>query len=165
MYTKTIPHKNFRDKPRNQEVSFNLTEHEVMKLLVEFQAIFDWQDKLKKQGDDRPTDTEEVIEFYNNFEEVLLTAWGELSENGDHFRKGGRYDFAESSLFHATMKYFLQNPSEVNELLDGLMPKDMQDLIKAADANLATLAKKDGLEPSEKAELDRLRAELAAAQK
>lgn len=165
MYTKTIPHKNFRDKPRNQEVNFNLTEHEVLKLLVEFQAIFDWQDKLKKQDDDRPTDTEEVIEFYNNFEEVLLTAWGELSENGDHFRKGGRYDFAESSLFHATMKHFLQNPSEVNELLDGLMPKDMQDIVKAADANLAALAKKDGLEPSEKAELERLRAELSAAQK
>lgn len=162
MYTKTIPHKNFRDRVRNQEVNFNLTEHEVLKLLVEFKAIFDWQDKIKARGEDAATDIAEVIEFYNNFEEVLLTAWGELSEDGDHFRKSGRYEFAESSLFHSTMKYFLENPAEVNGLLDGLMPKGMQDIVKSADKNIATLTKSENLGPDEKAELERLRAQLAA---
>lgn len=164
MYTKMIQHRNFAGEPRNQKVQFNLTEHEVFKLLVEFKAIFDWQEKIKDRDPNAETDTLEVIEFYNNFEEILLSAWGELDESGDHFRKGGRYDFKESSVFHAAMKLFLENQAEVNNLLNGLMPDGLQDLVKAADANLAELAKQsDGSNPAIDAEVARLRAELAAA--
>lgn len=147
MYTKVIPHKNFRGKPRNQEVNFNLTEHEVLKLLVEFKAIFDWQEAVEKRDPDADVPSEEVIEFYTNFEEILLTAWGELDESGDHFFKGGRYEFRESSLFHAAMNMFLKEPAEVTKLIDGLMPEGLQDLVKASETNIAALAeqaKNDG---------------------
>jgi hypothetical protein len=142
MYIKTIPHKNFKDQVRNQEVQFNLTEHEVLKLLVEFKEIFDWQERLKGRDPNAETDTAEVIEFYNNFETILLAAWGELDADGDHFRKGGVYDFRESSVFHAAMKLFLEDQAEANRLIDGLMPKGLKDLVKNADANLAELAEK-----------------------
>ena len=165
MYTKMIPHKNFRDKPRNQEVQFNLTEHEVLKLLVEFKAIFDWQERLEAKDPDAETDTAEVIEFYNNFEDILLAAWGELDESGDHFKKGGVYEFRESSVFHAAMKLFLEDQIEANKLIDGLMPAGLKDLVKAADPNLAELAKNSetGNNPALAAEVQRLQAELAAA--
>lgn len=160
MYTKKIPHKNFAGKPRNQEVQFNLTEHEVLKLLIEFKAIFDWQEKIGKEEDERELDTAEVIEFYNHFEEILLTAWGELSDDGDHFRKGGRYEFAESSVFHAAMKLFLEDREEANKLLDGLMPKGLQDLVKAADPSLAELAKNSDNSSDLQSEIARLKAQL-----
>lgn len=164
MYTKMIPHKNFAGKQRDQEVQFNLTEHEVLKLMVEFKAIFDWQEKVKDRDPEAETDTLEVIEFYNNFEEILLSAWGELDESGDHFRKGGRYEFKESSLFHAAMKLFLEDQEEVNKLLNGLMPDGLQDLVKAADSNLAELAKNsEENSPAVNAEVARLQAELARA--
>jgi hypothetical protein len=166
MYTKTIPHKNFKDKVRNQEVQFNLTEHEVLKLLVEFKAIFEWQERLEARDPDAETDTAEVIEFYNNFEDILLAAWGELDESGDHFKKGGVYEFRESSLFHAAMKLFLEDQSEANKLIDGLMPKGLKDLVIAADSNLAVLAKNEGANsPAVNAEIARLTAELEAARK
>lgn len=142
MYIKTIPHKNFKDQVRNQEVQFNLTEHEVLKLLVEFKEIFDWQERLKGRDPNAETDTAEVIEFYNNFETILLAAWGELDADGDHFRKGGVYDFRESSVFHAAMKLFLEDQAEANRLIDGLMPKGLKDIVKSADSNLAELAAK-----------------------
>lgn len=165
MYTKMIPHKNFRDKPRNQEVNFNLTEHEVLKLLVEFKAIFDWQERLEGRDPDEETDTAEVLEFYNNFEEILLAAWGELDESGDHFKKGGVYEFRESSVFHAAMKIFLEDQSEVNKLINGLMPEGLKDLVKSADANLAKLAQQEGENsPSLNAEVERLRRQLAEAE-
>lgn len=166
MYTKIIPHKNFKGKVRNQEVQFNLTEHEVLKLLVEFKAIFEWQERLEAREPDAETDTAEVIEFYNNFEDILLAAWGELDESGDHFKKGGVYEFRESSLFHAAMKLFLEDQSEANKLIDGLMPEGLKDLVIAADSNLAALAKNEGANsPAVNAEIARLTAELEAAKK
>ena len=163
MYTKVVPHKNFKGKVRNQEVNFNLTEHEVLKLLPEFKSIFDWQERLDKRDPDAETPTEEVMEFYNNFEEILLTAWGEPDESGDHFRKSGRYDFQESSVFHAAMKMFLEDQSEINRLLDGLMPEGLKDIVKSADKNLAEMAKAEGKSPAVDAEIARLKAELDAA--
>jgi len=159
-----IPHKNFRGKVRNQEVNFNLTEHEVLKLLVEFKAIFDWQEQVEARDPDAETPTEEVLEFYNNFEEILLAAWGELDESGDHFHKGGRYEFRESSVFHAAMKMFLEDLNEVNELINGLMPEGLKDLVKAADGRLAELAAKseDGKDPVLQSEVEQLRAQLEA---
>lgn len=164
MYTKIVPHKNFRGKVRNQEVNFNLTEHEVLKLLVEFKAIFDWQEQVENRDPDAETPTEEVLEFYNNFEEILLAAWGELDESGDHFHKGGRYEFRESSVFHAAMKMFLEDQNEVNELINGLMPDGLKDLVKAADGRLAELASKseDGNDPALQSEVAQLRAQLEA---
>lgn len=147
MYTKSIPHKNFKGRTRTQEVNFNLTTHEVLKLLVEFKAIFEWQEAVEKRDPDAEVPTDEVINFYTNFEEILLTAWGELDESGDHFFKGGRYEFKESSAFHAAMDLFLKDPGEVTKLVDGLMPEGLQELVKASEANLAALAeqaKNDG---------------------
>lgn len=166
MYIKTIPHKNFKDQVRNQEVQFNLTEHEVLKLLVEFKEIFDWQERLEGRDPNAEVDTVEVISFYNNFETILLAAWGELDADGDHFRKGGVYDFRESSVFHAAMKLFLEDQAEANRLIDGLMPKGLKDLVKKAEVNLEDLAEKAKNDDSgnSAALVASLQAQLAAAQ-
>lgn len=166
MYTKVIPHKNFKGLHREQEVQFNLTEHEVLKLLVEFKEIFDWQERLKGRDPNAETDTAEVIEFYNNFETILLAAWGELDENGDHFKKGGVYEFRESSVFHAAMKLFLQDQAEANRLIDGLMPAGLKDLVQNTDANLAALAEKAKSDDNGAGQAEliaRLQADLAKA--
>ena len=159
MYTKVIPHKNFKDQVRNQTVHFNLTEHEFFKLLVEFKAIFDWQDRLSKMDDpDGVPDTAEVIHYYTNLEEILLSAWGELDESGDHFRKAGRYEFAESSLFHAAMKMFVEDPAEANKLVEGLMPPGLKDMLEKMDANtIAAISNPETPEDLRK-EIERLRA-------
>lgn len=167
MYTKVIGHKNFKGKVRNQEVNFNLTEHEVLKLLVEFKAIFDWQEVVEKRDPGAEVPTEEIIDFYTNFEEILLSAWGELDESGDHFHKGGRYEFKESSLFHAAMNMFLKDPTEVTKLIDGIMPEGLQELVKASETNLAALAEQaksdEKMSPALKKTVADLEAELAAA--
>lgn len=161
MYTKTIPHKDFNDKPRNTKVQFNLTEREVFKLLLEFQAVLGWRDRLAERDELSETPTEEVIEFYNNLETILLSAWGELSEDGQYFRKGGRYDFEESAAFAACMRLFVEDPSEANKLIDGLMPKGLQEMVQKADSNLAILAKDDSTDKDLRAEIEQLRAQVA----
>lgn len=164
MYTKTIPYKDFKGNARNESVSFNLTEPEVFKLLVELKAIFDWRDRIKSD-DVKELPAEEIVEFYSNFERVLLEAWGVPSEDGKHFRKDGRYDFQESALFAAAMMEFVSNPEETMKLLDGLMPKGLQDVVKKADANMERMENSDQSSDELKAEIARLRAQLPSSER
>jgi hypothetical protein len=162
MYSKTVPHKNFLGKIRNnQVVHFNLTTHEFFKLLVEFKMIFDWQQKLEGEDPDAVTDTAEVIAYYTNLEEILLAAYGVPSEDGDHFRKAGRYDFAESSLFHATMEMFVSDPTEASKLIDGLMPEGLDELLKKLDKNAVAALASEDTPDAMKREIERLRREAA----
>ena len=146
----------------------NLTTHEFLKLLVEFKAMFDWQDRLSNADPTAETPTEEVIEFYTNFEEIILEAWGELDETGDHFRKGGKYDYRESSTHHECMLMYLKDQAELNKMLESLMPEGLQDLIKTTEDNLEALAKQakenDKVTPAMLSKIEQARAELAQAE-
>ena len=159
MYTKQIPFKDFNGKPRNMVVHFNLTEREVFKLLAELQQVMSWRDSLA--GPPRDLETEEVVNFYNSFEEILLSAYGKPSEDGLYFRKGDRYDFEESALFNACMILFVTDPAETTKLIDGIMPKGMEEIVKKADASLA-LAASNSSDEELKAEIARLRAQISA---
>jgi hypothetical protein len=158
MYIKNIPFKDFKGNPRNKEVQFNLTVREIPKLLNEFNQIFRWQDSLK--GDERDLSTDEVIEFYTAFEQVLLTAWGEMSDDGLYFRKTGRYDFEESALFAACMVEFVSNPGETGKLLEAIMPDGMEELVRKAEGSLEKLAQDPTTTDEIKAEIARLQAKI-----
>lgn len=157
MYTKTIPYKDFKDNARNETVHFNLTEREVFKLLVEFKTVFEWHESIK--GPERTLESEEVVEFYSAFEDILLAAWGVPSDDGKHFRKGGRYDFEESALFNACMVFFVEDPRETNKMLEDLMPSGLEEMIKKADENTLR-AISETKDEDVRAELERLRAQV-----
>lgn len=164
MYNKLITFNDFFGKERKQEVHFNLTTHEVFKLLVEFQAIFTWTEQMEAADPEGETDTAEVIEFYNHIETIILEAYGVPSADGLHFRKGGVYDFKESALFHSCMEMFVAKPSDAQALVDGLMPKNLQEIVKSADAGLAELAKSGTAPDALQAKIDALMAQRDAQQ-
>lgn len=169
MYTVKVPHKNYKGKPRNPEISFDLSVHEFLKLLVEFKRIFEWQEEVAKRDGTEETPTEEVVDFYTNFEEIILAAWGEMDDEGDHFRKGGVYDYRESSTHQEAMLMFLKDQQALNEMLQSLMPSGLEDLVKATEENLAALAKQakaggDKMPAGLESEVERIRRELAEAE-
>jgi hypothetical protein len=157
LYTKQVPFKDFFDKPRNATVNFNLTEREIFKLLAEFQAVFAWRDSMR--GPERMLETQEVVDFYTAFEEILLSAYGNPSEDGLHFRKAGRYEFEESALFNACMVMFVTEPEETTKLIDGIMPSGMEEMVRKADANMAKAAEESN-DDQLKAEILELRARI-----
>jgi hypothetical protein len=169
MFTTTVPHKNHKGKPRNPEVSFDLSVHEFLKLLVEFKKIFEWQEAVSKRDGQEETPTEEVVDFYTNFEEIVLAAWGEMDAEGDHFRKGGVFDYRESSTHHAAMLMFLKDQEKLNKMLESLMPDGLEDLIKSTEENLAALAQKakdsgDKMPAGLESEVERIKRDLAEAE-
>lgn len=159
MYEKLIPYKDFKGNVRNETVQFNLTEPEVFKLLGEFQAIQKWIDSMEGQ-DLKSIDPAEVIEYYTNFENILLTSWGVLSEDGRYFRKAGRYDFEESALFAAVMNMFVSDPEETQKCIAGILPSGLEEIVKKADEKLIALGKA-GDSPEMAAEVAALRKKLA----
>ena len=166
MYTQSIPFKDYNDKPRNMTVRLNLDEREIFTHLAEFTRIFKWRDSLI-EGEDRELGTEEVVDFYTDLEEILLSAWGELSDDGLYFDKSDRHRYQYSALFNACMVLFLSDPAAANKMLDGLMPKGLEELIRKAEANVGNTdgTNGEGLSKQEQlqAELVRLRAENLAA--
>lgn len=161
MYTITVPFTDYKKKPRNIPVSFNLDTREVFKMLPELKAIFDWLES-HKGTEPRDLDTQEVTNFYTSFEGVLLEAYGEVSEDGLYFRKGGKYEFEESALFNACMVMFVTKPEEAVKLLENMLPsEEMTEMVKNADP--AQLAEATSLKAADQsAEIARLQAELAA---
>lgn len=159
MYKITVPFKDYNSKPRNMPVSFNLDAREVFKMLPELKAVFDWLES-NRTSDPRDLTVEEVREFYTNFEGILLQAYGEMSEDGLHFRKGEKYEFEESALFNACMVKFVTEPEETVKLLEGILPKELFEMVQTADAEKLAAAT-DERATDQQAEIDKLRAELA----
>lgn len=157
MYTKSIPFKDVDGKACNETVNFMLFERDVFRLLPQLKAVFDWQDSMK--GEKRELTTEEVVEFYTNFEEILLAAYGKPSADRKSFNRGNRYEFEETALFNACMVEFITNPQETGKLLDDILPKGMEDLVRKADDNLAK-ASSETKDEDMQAEIARLRAQL-----
>lgn len=163
MYTKTIPFKDLNGKPRNQTVHFNLFEREVFKLMGELQTVLGYIDRWQKEKESRTIDTPEVLDFYNNFEEILLTAYGTPSDDGLRFDHSGRYEFEDSSCFNAFMMMCVTDPTETSKVINGIMPEGLEDIVRKADENLIQAAK-DASTEDQADEIARLRAQLAAQQ-
>lgn len=160
MYTKSIPFHDFYGKPRNQTVHYNLTEGQFFKLFKEFKIILEWRDSLK--GEERMLDSFEVVEFYTALEEIMLSAYGVPSEDGLYFDNDGRYQYEKSALHNAVMMMFLSDPVEANKMVDALMPKGMEELIRKASDNLEKVQNDPSTEAELQAEIARLRALVPA---
>jgi hypothetical protein len=170
LYTLQVPYKDFKGKPKNKTVQFNLTEREIFKLSPELNMIFTWRDTLENQNP-RDLDPQEVIPYFTAFEEVLLTGWGELSDDGEHFRKGGRYDFEESACFNAALMMFVTDPAKVFEFLSSVLPEGMEERLKQQEENIRKL-EQDNPEmlggqsaASLQEEVERLRKQVAEKEK
>lgn len=134
MYKLNVSYTDYKGTAKRADVTFNLDGREVFKMLPELKSLFEWIE-ANREEEPRELDIEEVRTFYNNLEGVILEAYGEMSEDGQHFRKAGRFEFEESAAFNACMMLFVNAPKEAVLLLEGIMPKELMDRVKNADAN------------------------------
>lgn len=160
MYKFNVPFTDYMGRKRTQDVAFNLDAREVFKMLPELKSVFDWME-TNKNADVRELSTQEVTDFYTDFEGILLSAWGEVSEDGLHFRKGGKYDFEESAAFNACMVMFVMQPEKTGKLIEGILPPELFEMVKNADPATIEAAANSRVAEQE-AEITRLKAQLEA---
>lgn len=151
MYRKNVPFKDYNDKPRNMEVQFQLEIPQVFKNIVALNAIFSWRDSL--QGQDRDLTYDEMQEFFDNFEQILLEGYGKISADGLRFERGDRYDFAESKLFAAFMEMILSDIGELGKILEQIMPAGMDEMVRKQAASLERMQSEVGQGEPPSAEL------------
>jgi hypothetical protein len=163
LYKFNVPFTDYMGRKRTQDVAFNLDAREVFKMLPELKSVFDWME-TNKNADVRELSTQEVTNFYTDFEGILLSAWGEISEDGLHFRKGGKYDFEESAAFNACMVMFVMQPEKTGKLIEGILPPEMFEMVKNADPETLEAATNSRVAEQE-AEIARLKAQLEAPEK
>jgi len=159
LYKLSVPYVDYKGKPRNTTVYFNLDGREVFRMLPQLKSVFEWMESNKNSAP-RDLSVEEVSNFYTDFEHILLEAWGEMSEDGEHFRKGGKYDFEESALFNACMIMFVTKPEETAKLLDGILPKELFEMVQNADPEQIKAAAVQTNVSDKDLEIARLKAQL-----
>jgi hypothetical protein len=167
LYTARVPFKDFNKNPRTETIQLNLTETQFLKLLLQFQVLDSFTRKLvalEESGGPTMLQGVETVEFWTALEEVILEAYGVMSDDGMYFDKSGRYQYESSALHNAVMLMFIKDVAEARKMLDELTPDDLADLVKEQDANLVK-AIADAENDDIKAELLSLRAQLAEAQK
>lgn len=164
MYTVNVQYTDYAGHAKRKSVAFNLDSREVFKLLVELTSLFEWLKANKESAEKRELSVEEVRDFYNNLEGVMLEAWGEMSEDGEHFRKSERYLFEESKAFDACMWMFVDKPEEAVRLLEGMLPKELYDMVeKATPDQIADATSAKAIADQE--EIQRLRAQVSEMQR
>lgn len=171
MYSVKVPYKNYKKQPQTREVYLHLEMRELYKLSPEFDLIFNWRDEM--QGDPRNLDPQEVIPYFTAFEEILLSAYGVPTADGEEFDKTERYKFEQSACFNALLMQFVTDPAQVLEFLKQIVPEGAEDMVKKQAENIKKMEESGGQlpeaasatpqqSPSEmQEEIDRLRAKVA----
>lgn len=128
MLTKTIKFTDFNDVERKEEVCFNLTKSEIMKLeLTTYGGISTRLQKI--------IDSPDIPTLTGIFEDLIMWSYGEKSEDGKYFDKGE--DFSLFKKFKTTPAYdilFMELLGDANAAADfilGIVPKDLRMQLEA----------------------------------
>ncbi len=133
MIKKVVKYEDFNGMERTEDLYFNLTKTELHNL--NFAHYGTYAEQL--QGIIDSKDIRVVTELFN---EIIVRAYGKLSEDGRNFYKNKEIvdNFTSSAAYDALMQELLSNETSAAELFIGALPRDLQGQIKAE------MAKKEG---------------------
>lgn len=129
MLVKKMKYTDFKGNEREEELYFNMPKSELVKM-----SIINGEDDLETIMN-RIIETKDNKKLYEMFEELVLNAYGEVSEDGRSFKKSQelRDEFAQTAVFSELVTELLLNPEEANAFILGIIPKDLADQIDMAE--------------------------------
>jgi hypothetical protein len=127
MYKKTVTYEDFNGTQRTEDFYFNLTKAELMKLQMGTNGGLD--ERLTKI-----IKSQDVVTLLKEFEEIVLIAYGEKSEDGKRFVKNDevRENFKASAAYSEIYVELATNSEEASKFITGIMPADI-DTSKATE--------------------------------
>lgn len=125
MLKKIIKWTDFNGVDREQAFYFNLTKAEMMKMELSTDGGFTEFLTRVVQAKDSKT----LVELFENF---ILTAYGEKSDDGVHFRKSKEIsdNFASTEAYSVLFMELLTNEDKAIEFINGLAPTDGEQITK-----------------------------------
>lgn len=125
MLKKTVTYTDYLGNVRKEDLYFNLSKTE----LSDMQMSVDGGYNLQLQ---KIMDAANNKEIYNNFVNIVLKAYGELSPDGKYHLKeddeGHKLykKFRQSPAYDALMDEICQNETTIAEFCKGILPKNLQ---------------------------------------
>lgn len=134
MLKKTITYTDYNGVERTEDFYFNLTKTECMKMQVG--TAGGYAEKLEKiiQSNDVP-------ELINIFEELVLKAYGEKSDDGKHFRKSPELSkaFTETEAYSELFFEMTRDANAIADFITGILPELPDDVKVQVDAKAKEL--------------------------
>lgn len=129
MLKKTIKYTDFDGKERVEDFYFNLTQIELTKMSVS-------KDEGLETYIRKIIESKNMKEIFDIFQEIILMAYGEKSEDGKRFVKkknGVRLadEFADSAAFEALFVELASDEKVAAEFFQGIIPNEAQAVINA----------------------------------
>jgi len=130
MFSKRITWNDWNGNEVSQTFYFHLTKTEMVKLNLKYRGgIVNCMNKALETNDEQ-----QVLMIVDD---VIRTAYGEKSEDGQHFEKakGAKADsFAETGAYDVLFLELVSDPGKLSTFMTEIMPKDLADQVtKAAD--------------------------------
>lgn len=128
MIKKTVAYTDYNGNEREETFYFNLTKKELrdMENSVEGGLV----NKLKSivtDVENSPNDTEKLGRMLNVISAIILSAYGEKSDDGKRFikRRDGRQlseEFEESAAYEVLFEELISSESEMSKFIVGMLP-------------------------------------------
>lgn len=124
MIRKSITYTNFENEQVTEEFFFNLTKAELVEMEINHDGTFqEYLEKISASTD--------IKEIYGVFKEIVLSTYGEKSEDGKRFVKSKEISaaFAQTEAY-SELLFELMEAGKAAEFINALMPKDLAEKLK-----------------------------------
>lgn len=124
MIKKTVNYTDFNGVAQTEELYFNLTKMELVKLDTEF--VGGLQQTIQTAVDNNDTKT-----IMDCIEKILIKGYGKKSDDGKRFIKSAEMaeEFKQSAAFDEVFYQIASNEDEASAFITGLMPADLMNQI------------------------------------
>ena len=117
MIKKRIKYEDFDGNQREEDFYFNLSKSELSKMQLSVSGGFD---KLLE----KVVNEKNVPEIMKTFEEIILTSYGEKSNDGKYFNKSPEMAeaFKHTAAYDELFMSILSSPDAATEFIRGILP-------------------------------------------
>lgn len=131
MLKKTITYTNYNDEQKTGDFYFNLKKSELIDM--QYSTPKGFMEYL-----DRITKTEDQVEIWRTFRDIVLKAYGEKSDDGERFIKtpDRAKAFEETEAFSELIYELMSSSTAAADFINGIMPKDLVERAKQEKLNV-----------------------------
>lgn len=134
MIKETIVYKDFNDNELIEDFYFNLTKDEIILFGTNPDGLINLT-TIEESGSDlqalinKISQETDVKKVYTYLRDIVLTSYGEKSEDGRRFIKSEEKTkaFEESNAFSELIMSLLVNGEKAAHFIDGILPSDLRD--------------------------------------
>ena len=124
MLTMTVEYEDYFGRPKKGELLFNLSKSELIEMVAKNEDIGDEMSRLVAHGTGK--------EIMVVFKDLIMQAYGERSEDGNHFLKSPEISerFIQSAAYDKLFMDLMTDPNKAAAFFKGIMPADLLESVK-----------------------------------